>query len=58
MMAMSLALVGAAAIFAWCLVTATMIRIDEKTCRGRSFWVLQIQNMLAQSTFQQFGGGK
>jgi hypothetical protein len=59
MMAMSLVLVGAVAMFAWCLIAATMIVIDV------SYWELflvqqisqremllgdQIQNMLAQST--------
>jgi hypothetical protein len=53
--------------FAWRLVTATMIATD------RSYWELflvqqilrremllgdQIQNMVAQLTLQQFGGGK
>jgi hypothetical protein len=66
-MAMSLVLVGAAAMFAWHLVMATMIAIDG------SYWELflvqqilqremlvgdQIQNTLAQLTLQQFGGGK
>jgi hypothetical protein len=51
----------------WCLVMATMVAIDG------SYWELflvqqilrremllgdQIQNMLAQLTLQQFGGGK
>ncbi len=64
---MSLALDGVAAMFAWRLVTATMIVIDG------SYWELflvqqillreillgdQIQNMLAQFTLQQFGTGK
>jgi hypothetical protein len=66
-MTMSLALVGAAATFAWHLITATMIAIDG------SYWELflvqqilwremllgdQIQNMLAQLTLQKLGGGK
>jgi hypothetical protein len=67
MMAMSLVLVGASAMLAWHLVMATMIAI------GGSYWELflvqqisrremllgdQIQNMLAQITLQQYGGGK
>jgi hypothetical protein len=66
-MTMSLALIGAVAMFAWHLVRATMIAMD-----GR-YWKLflvqqilqreilladQIQNMLAQFTLQQLGGGK
>jgi hypothetical protein len=66
-MAMSLALIGAAAMFAWRFVMATMIAI------GESSWELffvqqilqremllgdQIKNMLARLTLQQFGGGK
>ncbi len=65
---MSSALVGAApTMCAWHLVLATMI------VSGRSYWELflvqqilrremllgdQVQNMLAQITLQQFGGGK
>jgi hypothetical protein len=64
MMAMSLALFGAAAMFAWHLVTATMIAIGESYCElflmqqiSQREMLLgdQIQNMLAQSTLQQFG---
>jgi hypothetical protein len=67
MMAISLALVGAAAMFAWRLLPATIIAI------GESYWELiivqeilqrdmvlgdQLQNVLANLTLQHFGGGK
>jgi hypothetical protein len=62
MMAMSSALVVAAAMFAWSLVMATMIAIDgiywklflvQQILRREMLLGDQIQNMLAQLTLQQ-----